>query len=707
MGSNRTHGIVLPAVLLKASCSIADRRSRRACTQLPSPTFLYHSTLASPTVPSPPHTALSRWLLVVTVFALLGLHATLALQAISQKSVTADEIFHLTGGYLFDRFGDYRIHPDNGVLPQRLQGLPATLAGAKPPPLENNIYWRTSDVYVMSYQFFYESGNDHWPLLMHARTMNLLFSLGACLLVFCWTRALAGDAAGLTALGLLAFSPTYLAHGPIATSDAAAALLLTASAGAYWWQLSHGGWMRATGSALVFGLACVAKFSAVLLLPVFAVLTAWHLLSVPAGERHYFRTFRVLAGHGVAAGIIIWTCFGFRYTAFAPGLPAADHFIRTWDWMLGQVGWQAPVINLARQWHMLPEGFLFGYTHAFVGAQVRAAFLAGDYSNFGWPQFFPLAFLWKSTPAELGGLTLAVIAAALRWRRIGTWALRLAPLLVFATIYGGAAVTSHLNIGQRHLLPLYPGLCIVTGLAAWRIAASPRVRGMFAALLVAAQGVTAACIHPDYLAYFNPLAGGPANGWRLLVDSSLDWGQDLPGLQSWLKKNNSGPDAAPVFLSYFGSGEPAYYHIDAARLPFVNDFKFPHHWYETTAGLYCVSATMLQQVYSPLRGPWTVAWEKEYQLERLKEPLFREYWRNPGTRQEVLASGSADAFEKTWQRYDSLRFARLCHYLRARKPDAVIGYSIFIHRLSQAEVNAALNGTYSEWLHAIELAEGN
>jgi hypothetical protein len=290
--------------------------------------------------------------------------------------------------------------------------------------------------------------------------------------------------------------------------------------------------------------------------------------------------------------------------------------------------------------------------------------------------------------------------------RIRVWAVRLAPLLALAAVYGGVALTSHLNIGQRHLLPLYPALFIVAGVAAWRLAAAPRARLAFATVLVALQALAATRIHPHYLAYFNVLAGGPAQGWRLLVDSSLDWGQDLPDLKAWLDRNNSGAQAAPVFLSYFGSGEPDYYKISAHRLPFVNDFKFPHRWYQTTAGLYCISATMLQQVYSSMRGEWSLAWEREYQEGRLKENLFWKYWSDAATREEVRAAGAAEAFERTWQRYDLLRFARLCHYLRVRQPDMVIGHSIFIYRLTDAEVTGAMKGNYSDWLRVIEQARG-
>jgi hypothetical protein len=184
------------------------------------------------------------------------------------------------------------------------------------------------------------------------------------------------------------------------------------------------------------------------------------------------------------------------------------------------------------------------------------------------------------------------------------------------------------------------------------------------------------------------------------VDSSLDWGQELPGLKAWLERHNAAP-TRPVFLSYFGTGSLDYYGIRGIRLP---QFYRPNEiepWYRPTGGLYCISATMLQQVYSPVRGAWTLELEKEYQDARLKEPLFREYWRNPSTRREVIATGAAIAFERTWQRYDLLRFARLGHYLRARRPDDMVGYSILIYRLSDAEITAALDTPHSEWLQAI------
>jgi hypothetical protein len=643
------------------------------------------------------------------VCALLLLHAGLALWAVSGKSVTADEILHVTSGYYFNRHGDYRVQPENGNLPQRLAGLPAALTAEPAAAVTESPAWRKSDSWGISQRFFYGAGLDHWPLLMAGRGLMLVFSAGTGLLVFWWARRLAGPAAGLFALALYALDPNVLAHAPLATSDSAAVFLLLASATAFGRMLGTPGWRPGLLSAVVFGLACVAKFSAVLLGPVFLLLSLWRLAEAGAGGR--LLLLRRLAGwlpvHVAAAGLIIWAFYGFRFSGFSPGLPAAEHYIVPWERVLPLLGWQAPLIGWLREWQLLPEAFLYGYSWVVVSAQQRAAFLAGEYGTTGWLAFFPLAFWWKSTLALLVALVTAAWLWARRTRSLAEARAGLsgiAPLAALSGLYAVASLLSHLNIGHRHLLPVYPALYILAGTLAgpW---VAPRLRLGLVAVLLAGQAAAGARIAPHYLAFFNTLAGGPANGWRLLVDSSLDWGQDLPGLKAWLARHHA--DAAgPVYLAYFGSGRPDYYGIRATRLPEFNRADDIAPWYEPAGGLYCLSATLLQQVYSPVRGEWTLEHEKAYQDARLKEPLFREYWRNPATRREVIDSGAAAEFEMTWQRYDQLRFARLCHYLRARGPDAMVGYSILVFRLDDAEVARALHTPYSEWRRAVAAAGG-
>ena len=649
----------------------------------------------------------------LAVAALLALHAALALWAVAGKSTTADELIHVTGGYAYWHLDDYRLHPENGILPQRWAALPAVFMAPPFPELTGNPYWKTSEVQAVGHQFFYETGHDHFPLLLAGRAMIVLFNVATGLLIFGWSRRLFGLPGAFVSLGLFVFSPNFLAHGALATSDACMTFFFLASVGA-WWRHLHDGrgrwwWL----SALVFGLACVAKYSAPLLLPMMvlmAVTRAWTAAPLTLLGRTFatrggkFGAAALSAlGHGLVAMAVIWLFYGFRYSAFNPALPPADHFIRPWEVLDLHLGLPGQVLRAFAAVHALPEAFLYGFAYVLETAQVRSAFLNGDYSTSGWPSFFPWAFTLKTTLPVLTATALVAGLAARRWVRAPALVrgdlYRIAPLAALFTVYWAFSLTSHLNIGHRHILPTYPVLFVGAGaLGTWLVSRRPLLVAA-AAVLLGGQVFEAARIAPHYLAYFNALGGGPANGHRHLVDSSLDWGQDLPGLKTWLDQH---ADGAPVFLSYFGTGEPDYYDIRAQRLPFVNAFKLPQPYVRLEAGVYAISATMLEHVYSPIRGPWTLALEKEFQELRAIEPLFAAYVGDPQRRAELNRDATEAQWRRTWTRHDLLRFARLCHVLRARTPDAQVGYSIFLYRLSAADVAAATAGSFSDWQALIE-----
>jgi hypothetical protein len=113
---------------------------------------------------------------------------------------------------------------------------------------------------------------------------------------------------------------------------------------------------------------------------------------------------------------------------------------------------------------------------------------------------------------------------------------------------------------------------------------------------------------------------------------------------------------------------------------------------------------MLQQVYTPVLGPWTLQYEKEYQILRGLEPMFAAYMHDSTRRAELKRDVSDLQWQRAIQRHDWLRLARLCAYLRVRAPDAKVGYSIFIYRLSDAEVAGATAGSLAEWRTLIERA---
>jgi hypothetical protein len=411
---------------------------------------------------------------------------------------------------------------------------------------------------------------------------------------------------------------------------------------------------------------------------------------------------------------VIWASYGFRYSAFNPHVPPASQFIRRWELIEANIGFQGQVVHALARLHALPEAFLYGYSYVVESAQSRAAFLNGEYSMTGWRSFFPWTFLLKTTPALLIALLTVATIAIRRWaprhdasvdgtgmaakRRIWRDVARVLPLVILFGVYWAFSLTTHLNIGQRHIQPTYPVLFIGAGAI---VAAASSWRSVFAVLALLCAGwqtIDALRVWPDYLAYFNPIGGGPSTGYRHLVDSSLDWGQDLPGLKTWLGANTD--PATNVYLSYFGTGEPQYYGIKAKRLVMLNGFRIPQPFERLEAGVYCVSATCLQQVYSRFRGPWTMAMESAYQQLRQLEPALIEYTHGRN-RDEWLKVATDETWSRQQAALEDLRFARLCHYLRARDPIAQIGYSINVYSLTTEEINRAVYGDLASWRQAI------
>lgn len=640
----------------------------------------------------------------------------------ADKSITTDEIAHITGGYTFNHWSDFRLHPENGILPQRWQALPLDLAGVNYPSREDEA-WSKSNVWSLGHRFLYESGNDHEAMLARARAMNALFGVATVLMVFVWSYRLWGPTGAVVSGFFAALCPTMLAHSGLATSDMSMTFFFLAALGAYWRHLHSGTWSAWLLSAVLFGLAAVAKHSSLLLIPVVAGLALIRFCNrqpVRLGNRifsGYAEKFLAIAlslgGHILIVVVCIWTFFGFRYSAFNPALPHGE-FMFPWVLMLSFGGIKAQVIEFFRTWHLLPEGYLYGLAFVLKHSEARAAFLDGEYGLYGWIRFFPLTFVYKTPPSLLAGIFFSAGFVIIRFRNrpIKNLTDRLylvAPLVTLFAVYWIYSLTSHLNIGHRHILPTYPVLYIFCGALGWaaqqamkRSRREGTILSVGAASLLGWHATITAEIHPHYLAYFSPLAGGPTHGYQHLVDSSLDWGQDLPGVKQWLSTHQKPGEA--VFLSYAGNGDPDYYHIQAVQLPMFTGSQKVRPWYRPEPGIYVIGASMLQQVFSGYRGPWTVAKERGYQKLRTLDSQFRAFKADPLEHPELVRDTPAIEWTKRWNSYDELRFARLCHYLRARPPDAMIGYSILIFRLDQKELDDALEGDLRQLADAVEHA---
>jgi hypothetical protein len=610
---------------------------------------------------------------------LLVLFAWMADSSAVDKSAVFDEVPHLAGGVSHWRTGDTRLNPENGRLPQLWAGLPVHLQEYALPDLDGP-GWRKARAWDLGRDFFDHQGNDVDAMLRSGRRMIIAVGAGLGLLIYGWSRRLFGPAGGMVSLWLFVFSPDVLAHSRLITSDIALTLTLTAAVGVLWWMLRRLSPASLLASGGVMGLLALSKMSAVLILPMLAALICVRLLDgepliVGFGAERRVEDWRqklalwaaAIAVTALIAVLVIWAFHGFRYGSSV--FPRAEF---PWEQDLAQAGALGALVAWARDWHLLPESYLYGFAHVLKSSGTRPAFLGGEFSLTGWWYFFPYSTLVKTPLATFAALAAALAALVVRRARVPL--LRLAPLLVLIVVYWGFSLGSTLNIGHRHVLPAYGALLILAGASALWLEAPGRAPRLLLPVLLVALAFESQSVRPHYLAFFNALAGGPANGYRHLVDSSLDWGQDLPGLKRWLDRERASGRSEPVFLSYFGTGNPEFYGIRSVRLPgFFDAPELRDSSAALTAGTYCISATMLQNVYNPMpriRGPWTPEWEAEYQRLRAVEERYGR---------AALA-------------YEMLRFARLTAYLRQREPDDHVGHSILIYRLTEEDLTEALEG---------------
>ena len=658
------------------------------------------------------------------------LHVYMASSVSRHFSTTFDEIAHVTAGYAYWTADDMRFQPENGNFPQRWAALPLLFLDVNPLPAESP-GWAIGQVWQMGETFFYESGNDSARILAAARFMIALLSGALCFTLYYWSRGLFGPIGGLVTVGLATFSPTMLAHGGLATSDTAASLSFCWAVIA-WWRVCHRVTLgRILLAGLAAGLLAVSKFSAALFAPM-AVIMVVARLCRPAplvvqgrGMTRWLRgRSRILALMAVSliAGLIawstIWAFYGFRFKPTTD--PARQHYMHTWDALLleetpearlladGRNASEQPVdftpgalqalTRICLNHELFPEAFLHGLLKVDRYSRSRLAFFAGEFRNTGWWTFFPTAFLLKTTIPALLLIAGGLFAFTKYHHRRGRW-YRVIPLLVLFGVYGTTILTSSLSIGHRHMLPLYPVMFVLAG-GLVILFANKRALMLLVALSLGVHVVISISTRPYYLAYFNPIGGGSRHAYKLFVDSSLDWGQDLPGLKKWLSEH---PDDRPAYLSYFGYGDPEELSLNVVRF---GDSYFdrkarvvPAH---VTGGTYCISATMLQRVYTPVRGPWTMSFEKTYlDLRNWVNQTSLHAEHGPISDLAGVPLTDAQVTARLWN-YEALQFGRLCHFLQFREPDDNIGYSILIYRLTDEEVALALNGSLAAVNTAIE-----
>lgn len=537
----------------------------------------------------------ARWPLLL--LALVALQAGLAIHAMRGSSATFDEGAHLPAGYSYLARGDHRLNPEQPPLVKLLAAF--ALVPLRPELREDDLAWTASRQWEFGRRFLYR-WNDADRLLFRGRLP--VVALASCLVaaVFFVARARFSLPAAGSAAFLAALSPDLLAHGALVTTDVAFALFFFLAVVAFE-RLAHAATRgRLLAAGLASGAAFATKFSAPVLVPVFLVLGLRAVFSSPPpasallGEARPLASARARLAHlgvlvvatGALALAVVWAAYGFR-ARLSPD-PRVRAELRA-PLEQAQPGALAGAVAFAGNSGLVPEDYARGLLFVAEHSERRPTFLLGERREQPFPHYFAVTFLLK-TPLPLLLLT-ALALARLRRLPARERALVWVPVLV----YLAATATRGLQIGHRHLLPIYPFLFLAAGEAAAALWRRPRAGGRALAVALAlwyAGGTLAQ--HPHHLAYVNELGGGSANGWRRLVDSNLDWGQDLKRLGEWTRAHGS----PKLKLSYFGSADPDYYGIDSEALPGYRAPRAARLTREIRPGdLVAVSATNLQGVY--------------------------------------------------------------------------------------------------------------
>lgn len=533
---------------------------------------------------------------------LLLIFAWRALDQARSYGPTFDETAHLAAGISYVQTKDYRLNAEHPALPKLVAGWFASRTGVK--GNYESIAWKRSEQWDFARETIYQGGVDWRRVLTWGRIPMIGIGVALGLILWMWSRALLGNEGALFALALFAFCPNILAHTPLVTTDVPLTFAITGAAACLWQAYRSGKVIWIFAAAFFFAVAMVTKYSAFSYFPVLVMLALWpsRVRSMPKSLGH--AAWFAVASAAMTMVLVFVTYAGARdWTSIESlglrgrGIDAGGlGFLRRVPFeLLGRIPWPS-------------EDFARGFKDILLFTQAgHPVFLLGMRSDSGWWWSSLVTLAVKSTiPFLVLVLSGALLALFSRRLRRADLVFVLAP----AALCLATNVAANLGLGVRHLLPMFPFLMI---LASWplRDVGFPEGRSarvLMLALLIWHAG-TSVRAHPHLIAYFNEAAGGSRGGIRLLGDSNLDWGQDLPRAAARLQELG----VRQAILSYFGTADPFAFGIDWQLLPPSQREKRFDPWIVLPAEgeeWLVMSATNLQGIYS--RGVQKDAGGKPY-----------------------------------------------------------------------------------------------
>jgi 4-amino-4-deoxy-L-arabinose transferase-like glycosyltransferase len=521
-----------------------------------------------------PSTQPTRSQIALAVVALLAvLLLQLALSA-NRNSITWDEDDHIYSGYMSWKHGDFGLNPEHPPLVKLVAALPLLEMPLKMPVLQDRMF--KHEAFLGGKDFFFK--NDANAMLFRARMAVTFFTLLLALLVFLAAQEMFGTGAAFIALGLLVFDPNLLAHGAVVGTDVGLSCFTFASVYAFYRYVKAPSPWRLIVVGIATGLALVCKHTGILVFPMLFLLAIWEMwrgvrttepvaapvlpaipATIPTWKRARHLGLALLAITAIGL-TILWSAYGFRYQARDGGRqmnPPLSDFLQG----LSRPR-EAHLLQTVARFHLLPESYIYGLADVRIMSDFYSSFLLGKVYPHGVWFYFPVAFTIKSSLPFLLLLLLTLWAIAARrftaWREI--YFLTIPPLF-----YLIIAMSSGMNIGVRHILPMYLFFFVLIGGAAAKIIHDNR-RWIFVVVgLLIFQAVSTSLSYPAYLAYANELWGGPPRVHELLSDSNSDWGQQLKDVKHYLDRRN----IKDCWFIYFGEGviDASYYGIPCKPLP--------------------------------------------------------------------------------------------------------------------------------------------
>ncbi len=512
---------------------------------------------------------------------LVLLHGAALVYSAWVHSPTIDEVGHLAGAVDFWSTGHLELYHVNPPLPRVLALLPGSgIDASLRIPVPGGRFSDRAE-FPAGRWLFRQQPQRAWRLLLRARLVSIAWSVAGLVLCFVWAGELFGRWGGLLAAALWSFSPNVLGFGWQLVPDVPAAAAGLAALLALWRWCRQGGWRWTLAAGLAVGLAVLTKFTW-LFLGLF-----WIACAVVIGLGPSARRLRHLLAQVLLGGCVAVATVNTGYLWKEVFVPLKDFHFRT-QLLGGESGNRlAQLPGLAGLPVPLPKLMVLGVDRQMWDFERGLrSYLRGTWQERGWWYYYLYAAALK---VPLGTWAL-VVFSAVNFFRVGrppgrgAW---LFPALGSAAVMVLLSAHSGFSHHFRYALPaLGPLFVFAAGAVALPLAA-PLWNRLLVAGWLGWTAVSSASVFPHSLSYFNELAGGPHGGPEHLLDSNIDWGQDLWHLKRWLHRH--APAEEVPFIAYFGLISPRWYGMSFRLPPSV-----------PTPGTYAVSVNCLYGIRFPI-----------------------------------------------------------------------------------------------------------